>query len=258
VRDSVLEKNKFDMLKAKALAYSVDPAGDYMRPGNNPAEQAFQLLKCGLEMLLLASSVYFPALDKKYQKKGPKWLRSGVLYHADRGTLILARAAPLLLARVNGRLDVDQPPELTTDHHRRLFDQVQSFYPLSVYHKEYVKEMQAEFTVMEEHKPRKAVSEGDEPPNEYSEVLLRGENPDDDPELVERQREYATDYFIDQALFMGISNALDSNDNKILKNKWARLAELQEPLASQHRTRLREAWLEGIQPYLAYARVDAQ
>jgi hypothetical protein len=258
VRESVLEKNKFDMLKAKALAYGVDPAGDYMRPGNNPAEQAFQLLRCGLEMLLIVSSAYFPTLDRKSQRRGPKWLRAAVLYWGDRGTMILARAAPALMARTDGWLDVDQPSELTPDHHRKLFDQVQSFYPLSKFFSEYVNEMEAEFKVMEEHKPRKEIVGGEEPPNEYSQALLRGENPDDDPELVATQREYATDYFIDTAHHQAISTALDKNDNKILNNKWARLSQLEEPLASQHRARLRQAWREGIQPYLAYARLDAQ
>ena len=60
VRASALQKSKFEMLKAKALAYDIDPAGDYMRPGDNPAEQAFQLLKCGLEMLLRHGGRWLP------------------------------------------------------------------------------------------------------------------------------------------------------------------------------------------------------
>jgi hypothetical protein len=258
MRKSAFEKNKFDMLKAKALAYDVDPAGDYMRLGNSPAEEAFQLLKCGIEMLMIMSSSYFPTLDRKTQRKGPRWLQSGVLFHGENGMMILARAAPALMARADGRLEVDQPPGITAADHLKLFDQVQSFYPLNKAHGDSMARMEAEFKVMEKKEPRAEVIEGEEQANEYSQALLRDENPDDDPELVERQREYATDYFIDLALHYAVARALDKNDNKILKNKWARLPLLKEPLASQHRARLREAWREGIKPYLAYVRLGAQ
>jgi hypothetical protein len=258
MRKSTFEKNKFDMMKAKALAYDVDPEGDYMRLGNTPAEEAFQLLKCGFEMMMIMSSIYFPTLDRRSQRKGPKWLESGVLYHGENGMMVLARAAPALMARADGGVEVDKPPEITASHHLELFDQVQSFYPLPKAHGDSIAKMEAEFKVMEKKEPRREVLDGEEPPNEYSQALMRGENPDDDPELVERQREYATDYFIDLALHFGVSRALDRNDNKILKQKWARLPKLQEPLASRHRARLREAWREGIKPYLAYARLGAQ
>jgi hypothetical protein len=246
------------MLKAKALAYDVDPAGDYMRPGNSPPEQAFQLLKCGLEMLLIAAEVYFPVRSRKYQKKGPKWLRTGVLYHGEGGALVLARAAPLLMVKADGFLEVDQPPELTTEHHRQLFGQVQSFYPLSKLLGNLLEDMEAEFKVMENHEPRDKVVSGEERGTEYSQALMRGENPDEDPELVAAQREFAIDYFIDTALHWGCRGALNTNDQKILKEKWMRLPELPDSAVAEHRARLREAWREGIKPYLEYARIEAE
>jgi hypothetical protein len=257
LRERTLEKNKFDMLKGKAVAYDVDPAGDYMKPGNNPPEQAFQLLRCGLHLLLHVSDNAFPAIDSRTRKRGPKWIRQGILFNGDKGTLLLAHAVPALMAKLDGRLGGDEPPELTGDHHRRFYETVKSFYPL-MKGANFVEQCMREFEVMETHEVRPVVVEGVQPANEYSQALMRGENPDEDPGLVAMQRDYARDYFIDRAIFVAIRQTLSPNDQKLLQDKLFRFVMVEDAEAAELRSRSRRAWIEGIGPYLEYARLDAQ
>ena len=131
VRESTLEKNKFDILQPKALAYDIDPAGDYMRPGNSPAEQAFQLLRLRLRHVAGLADNAFPAFDKRTRKRGAQVDSAGVsVSTAVTADDCSAHAMPRLYAKVDGRLSGDEPPELTGDHHRMMYETVRSFYPL--------------------------------------------------------------------------------------------------------------------------------
>ena len=257
LRQSTFEKNKFDMLKGKAVAYGIDPDGDYMRQGNSPAEEAFQLIKCGLEMLLHVSEHAFPTLDKRARKKGPKWIREAVLYSGDRGSMLLAHAMSGLMAKMDGRLTGDEPPELTAERHQKLHDNVKSFYPVKKA-QGYIDGCMREFEVMETHEPRPIVTEGSQPANEYSQALMRGENPDEDPELVAMQRDYARDYFIDRAIYVAVRHSLSPNDEQILEDKLVRFVMVSDSEAAELRARSFKAWTEGIKPYLEYARLDAR
>jgi hypothetical protein len=258
VREKTLERHRFNMLQPKALAYDLDPAGEYLKPGNSPPEQAFQVLKCSSDMVLYLADNAFPVPDRKIKNRGGKWVRQVFHLFGEPGTLILSHAVPALLATVGGRLSGDEPPELTADHHRRMYETVRSFYPLGKYRAGLIEQFLAEFTVMERHKPRKAVAEGTERANEYSQALMRGENPDDDPELVRMQQEYARDFFIDRAISRAIADSLSPNDRRLLLDKFVLFTTLSDSEAAEVRERNLRAWNEGSKPYLEYARLDAR
>jgi hypothetical protein len=257
VRASTLDKSKFEILKPKALAYDIDPAGDYMRPGNNPAEQAFQLLRCGLEMLLCMADTGFPTLDSRTRKRAPKYIRQALFFYGDGGAQIFGQAVPLLYAKLDGHLSGDEPPELTGDDHRKLYETVRSFYSFRKL-RSLPEELLREYKVLEEHELPEEASDGEIPNNEYSQALLRGENPDQDPRLLALQRDHAKDFFIEKATTLAIKFSLSPNDRKLLKAKFVKYQRIEdEATAAEYRERIRNAWIEGSRTYLEYARLDA-
>jgi hypothetical protein len=279
MRASTVEKSKFEVLKKNALRYDVDPDADYMKPGNNPAETAFQLLRCGIEMLVVMADKGFPSQDKGLRKKAGKYMRQALFYYGEWGAIIFGQMAPLLYVKMDGRLSGDEPPELTVEHHRKLYETANSFFP-------YMKDLKLaeqvlrEFTILETHeipeeeedeiKPDRDQPEGDEfegkqreaskpmgpPLSEYAQALERGENPDSDPALVQRQRDYARDFFIEKATSVALKVSLSPNDRKLFAGKFVRSFTLEESKAKEFRDRLRNAWIEGCQTYLEYARMD--
>jgi hypothetical protein len=139
-----------------------------------------------------------------------------------------------------------------------LQEAVSSFYPLPRESADFMERCAGEFRVMETHKPREPVVENPSEANEYSQALLRGENPDDDPTLVEMQRKYARDFFIDRATFTAINKAIDKKDRRILGDKMVRFTMVDDPRqAAELRERALAAWTEGLGPYREYARMDA-
>jgi hypothetical protein len=259
MRASTLDRNKFEVLKAKAFAYDIDPADDYMRPGNNPAETAFQLLRHGLDMLLFMTDNGFPTLDSRTRKKVPKYVRQSLLFYGWSGMLIFAQTLPLLYVKEKGHLSGDEPPELTVEHHRKLYDTVSSFYPFKRMGETVDEPFLRQYKVLEEHELPQEVVDGEQPPaNEYSEALLRGENPDERPELVAKQREFARDFFIEKATTRGIKLSLNPNDRKLLASKFASSQTIEDASArAEFSEMLRAAWIEGSKEYLAFARLDA-
>jgi hypothetical protein len=255
MRASTIEKSKFEVLKKNALKYDLEPDGEYMRSGNNPAETAFQLVRCGMEMLLVVADRGFPSLDKRLQKKVGKYIRQAILYYGDRGAIILGQLTPLLYVKVGGHLSGDEPPELTVEHHRELYETVSSFYPYLT-DAEMARKCMREYRVLEEHELPEAVQSGERAPNPYAEVILQGGNPDDDPELVSLQRDWARDFYIERAISMALKRSLSPSDRTLLNSKFDRAAHLEEPERTEFRDRLRNAWIMGCQPYLEYARMD--
>jgi hypothetical protein len=258
MRASTLEKTKVEVLKPKALAYDVDPLEDYMRPGNNPAETAFQLLRCGLEMLITMADEAFPTLDSKTRKKAPKYLRQGLFYYGEPGAVIMGQTVPLLYTKVNGRLSGDEPPELAVERHRALYETVISFYPFKRAGESVGDQCLREFTMMETHEVPEEVRDGTIRANAYAQALMNGENPDENPELLGMQREHAIDYFIEKATTSAIKFSLPPNDRKLLKSKFTRFQGIEDPdTAMEYRKRLRSGWIVATQHYLDYALLDA-
>jgi len=282
MRASTIEKSKYEVLKKHALRYGLEPDDDYMRPGNNPAETAFQLVRCGMDMLVSMADTGFPTQDKGLRKKGGKYIRQALFYYGDWGAIMFGQMAPLLYLKTDGRLSGEEPPELTVEHHRKLYETIVSFFPY-VKNPALTSQVLREFTILETHelpedeemdlnKTDRDHPEGDEwgavlreemkdtgpkpPLSEYAQALERGENPDDDPSLVQRQRDYARDFFIEKATSAALKTSLAPNDRKLFAGKFVRSFTLQEPKAEEFRNRIRGAWIEGCQTYLEYARLD--
>jgi hypothetical protein len=256
-----LAKLKLDVLKKGAHVFDIDPTRDYMKPGNSPPEQAFMVASCSLDFLIHLSQVAFPAVGRRTRKRGGKWVMQALLFHGGAGMELLAHASPALMVAMDGRLSADQPAEsvIGADHHLRFQKAVESFYPLGLDRRKFLENCLAEFRVMETHEPRGPVVEGTQSANEYSQALLRGENPDDDPELVSMQREYARDFFIDRATYDAVTNALEPADVKIMLDDFARFVTLDDPKAAlKLRARALAGWSEGLKPYLEYALLDSK
>jgi hypothetical protein len=258
VRASKADKIKDYVMKAHALKFDVDPDGDYMRPGNSPPERAFMVLDCMFPMLMTMLDVCFPALDARTRKRGAKWTRQSLLYQAGEACMLLANAVTTLMVELEGKLALDQPPVVGLDEHQRLKDAVFSFYPLPVKASNIIPGCAEEFEVMKTHKPRERVAEGKEEPNEYSAALLRGENPDEDPRVVQIQKEFARDFFIDRANFQSIRIAMHAKDRVLLRDKMVRFINLKGSEAEEIRQRALAGWTKGLEPYHEYARLDAE
>jgi hypothetical protein len=287
MRASAIEKSKFEVLQKRALRYGIEPEGDYFKPGNNPAETGFQLLRCGIDMLVVMADQGFPTQDKGLRKKGGKYIRQALFYYGDWGAIIFAQMAPLLYVKMDGRLSGDEPPELTVEHHRKLYETAASFHPYMKDPK-LIPNVLREFTILEtnelpeedeedEDTPGGNLADRDQPDgdewdqdgratqgkpkgpplSEYAQALERGENPADDPELVQKQREYARDFFIEKATSVALKTSLSPNDRKLFSGKFVRSFTLNESKAEDFRNRMRSAWIEGCQSYLEYARLDA-
>ena len=281
MRASAIEKSKYEVLKKHALRYGLEPDDDYMRPGNNPAETAFQLLRCGIDMLVVMADYGFPTQDKGLRKKGGKYTRQALFYYGDWGAILFGQMAPLLYMKTDGRLSGEEPPELTVERHRKLYETASSFYPY-MKNPKLLGQVLREYTVLETHelpeedeedenrsdrdqpegdefeeKQREVIKPKGPPLSEYAQALERGENPDDDPALVQRQRDYARDFFIEKATSVGLKTSLAPNDRKLFAGKFVRSFALEESKAEDFRNRIRSAWIEGCQAYLEYARLDA-
>jgi hypothetical protein len=257
-----LEKTKSAVMQRQAHRMGLDPSGDYVKPGATPAEQAYVVGLSAFDLLVQISHTAFPAVSGRTRRKGGKYLRHVLLYRAENGVEMLAKAIPGVLAATNGRLSPDQPAEtvVDADYHMRVRRACESFYPVGAGKQGFFLERcLTEYRVMETHEPRPAVVEGEQSANEYSQALMRGENPDDDPELVRQQRDYARDYFIAWATSVAVRSALDKQDVKVLEEEIINFWMLENPkAAAKLRERALATWLEGVKPYLELASVDAK
>jgi hypothetical protein len=212
-------------------------------------------------LIYLIDAEAFPAVDKKARKRGSRWTQQALLFHGLAGALVLAHGITTLMVQLEGRFTNDEGDEDVIDVscHRRLQEAVTSFYPLPLDSSKLMDRCLGEFKVMETHEPREAVVENPSQANEYSQALLRGENPDEDPALVATQREYARDFFIDRATYSAFSKAIDKKDRKLLRDKMVRFTQVHDPKqVAELRERTLAAWIEGARPYREYARLDSE
>lgn len=259
---------KYETLKKYAFLYDIEPRFDYGRPGASPPERAFHLLCCGYDMLVVFMQLAFPSLQRRTFKTGTKWITEGLMWNGAASGGFLARATPTLLALTGGNLDGlvqdDIEPVDDPDLHHFLRRSVEDFYPLILARKAavqgdvdpLVEACSEEFEVMKTGKPREAVAEGTEPANEYSLALLRGDDPNQNPELVEQQRRYALDYFIYQTAMGATVTSMFDTDAKRLLPKTLPFLDPTDPQHSDYRERAAAAWVEASRPYREYALLE--
>lgn len=255
---------KRETLKTHALKYDLDPALDYAKPGNSPPERAFQLLACGFDLMMVVMGAGFPARRRRGRRSARRWVRQNLPWAGANGAAFMACALPTLLAEMDGRLceDGDDDAEAVVDphHHLMLRRTVEDFYPKLHPDKQRQKldSCAAEFDVIREHRPREEVTSGKERPTGYSLALMRGEEPDDDPELVEAQRRYARDYFMYKASLATMASAAHVADVRRLTRKAIPSLDPGARRVSRYRSRALAAWIEGSRPYRQYASLELQ
>jgi hypothetical protein len=268
---------KHNALQKQALTFDLDPELDYARPENSDPERAFHLLQCGFDLLTEIAHSGFPSLKRRGRKQGSKWVRETLLWRGTETSRFLAHVTPTLLAATGGRLtdDGEDVAEAVADpdHHLMLERSVSKFFPRELWLKppkmeggksrqlyppDIIDKCCAEFEVLEKRTPREEVASGEQPANEYSLALMRGEEPEDDSELAELQRRYARDYFIHRASVAAIDRALRPPDFNRLGGKLIPFLDPTNRKLSKYRARALGAWVEGTKSYRKYALIEFQ
>jgi hypothetical protein len=265
-KDRKLARIRRDVLLPSAVAFDLEYEEEAAKPTpEGPLEVAFRMVCMGYDMWLYVSGAEgFPSLSARCRRLGRRLVRRKLLYTGLDASTIMAHATPLLLAKTGGDLwgEIDGETLPGTDHHHGLFTRVSDFYPLKRIPREVLPKALAEFEVMETHEPRGEVVQGEHPASPYTQALLDGKNPDDDPELVEGQKLYARDYFINQILTRTVRYALwahrgppnstyDLVEKKVLNIN--ELNDLSDPRLPQLYARSLSAWIAGSRPYREFA-----
>jgi hypothetical protein len=279
------ERIKYTVLKRHALTYDLDQKKDYLTPGLTPPEVAYGMILCGYDLLLRIADNGVPSLERRTRRRARKWMHEMLLYFASQPAQLLSHMIPTLYAATGGRLSdtgQDEGSEIFEPaHHLALERAVEDFFPLPTkimldsmpkklgmqvtglnkgrrgrnMFRHLLDRAMAEFHVMETHEPREEVVKGDEPASDYSAALLRGENPDENPELVEAQRLYARDYFINRASIFATRAALPREDFQRLDQHYVQVLDPNDPGMEKYRKRLLAAWIEGSRRYREYAAI---
>jgi hypothetical protein len=265
-QDRKLARVKLQALQPHAYKFDVDALGDHARPGNKPSECAYHLLSCGFELLITMMDCAFPSFDKGVQKLARKRMREHLLFKGAETAGFLARATPTLSALMGGPLsdEGEDAAEAVVDPEYHLFlrQTVEDFYPnfkLTQFTKvDRLVTCMGEFEVLEKGEPREEVAAGDEPASPYSLALLRGEDPSEDPELVEMQRRYARDYFIWRATDGAMRSVLHPADRRRFLPKTIQVLDPADPRLLEYRRHALATWIEGSRPYREYALMEFQ
>jgi hypothetical protein len=274
------EDFKREVLKPHAVVFELDPAGDYCRPGNRPVEAAFEQLSCGFDLLVEIFETGFPSAHRSIQARGLKYVQESILRRSAPAARLLAHAVPTLLDLTGGRLTLkeEEEPFVPPEVHLLLRKNVEDFYPLKpkglerpVFDgtekslgsglqqvgptPEMMQQAVAEFKVLEEGQPREQVTGGYESANAFSSALMRGEDPQKDPELIELQRVYARDYFIHRIILRAVRLAMDRGDFQMIRDKVIRLLDPDDPKGKAYSERALATWIEGSRSYEEYASI---
>lgn len=249
------EKLRQDSIQGEALNRDLDPVGDYFKPDNGPSERAFHLVACGYDMLLTMSGPGFPSLDRRTRAKAAKWTPEVSLYRGGQVSTTLAKLMARLMEQLDGRLTEDDEVRVSGAHHRRLYEAVDDFYPVEM-HKNLILMCLGEFDTLKENRLRMEVKSGEEVGSEYAQALLRGEDPSQDPRLVQIQRDYARDWFINTAT-VELSRFLHGLDFPLLEDSVIEIAKPTDRDLTGFRAQQLDAWRHGMRAYMEYAELDS-
>jgi hypothetical protein len=248
------EKVRADSLKGQALNRDLEPAADYFKPDNSPPERAFHLVQCGFDQLWSVCGPGYPTLERGTRKKARKFLPDNSLHRGGQASIMLARLMGRLMEQLDGRLTDEDEVRVSRGHHRRLYRVVEDFYPLE--HHSLVLGPMAEFTTLREHIVRPEVKSGQENGTEFSQALMRGEDPSQDPELVKIQRDYARDWYINTATVQ-LTRFLFHLDFALIIEDIVQIAKPLGRDANEVRERQLAAWRDGMRSYMEYAELDS-
>jgi hypothetical protein len=175
-------------------------------PGTGPEQHAFHFVACGADILgMFVYKESFPSTDRKTSRRGAKLMRKRFGGDgARRAAIFLAHALASLLyeaVALAGRSDEAKA-------HLGFRDLIQEHYPLDASTLDLIGRCRAEYRVMEDRQVREEILVGAELGTGYHLALQRGENPDNDPKLVEIQTFYAARYLRSMAGIYAIRLAI--------------------------------------------------
>lgn len=233
-----------------------------------PAQKGFELLSCGFDLHVRFLDVdAFPSLERRIRKRGAKLVRRNLLWMSAVSASFVSQAIPTLIIEMQDAARPQQQAGQRGDEsHERwlaLRSLIADYFRLPKETKELMAPCAAEFEVMRTHEPREEVAEGRAAANAYSSALLRGENPDEDPELVKEQQRYARDYFINQAALADVKISLDWTTQRIstyprVAGRLVDIGTADGDKVRAYRSRALAALLEGLRPYQERAQIDGQ
>jgi hypothetical protein len=237
---------------------------ELVRPGTSPPQQAFQLVLMGYEVMIATiAGSGFPAPGAFTHWRAARAARRKFLFTGLFVSNFLGNAMTMLMARMLGQIGdhgedegmLPTEPEYHLDQRARL----QDFYPLNSQMKLALHEALAEFRVLGSGEPREAVAEGNEWGTEYSQALIRGEHPEEDPGLRWDQIRYARDYYINSVSIATTQWLLETHKVRglygIFENKVVDITTGDTPKVRALRARTLRAWVEGAAAYHHYVQI---
>jgi hypothetical protein len=270
----VLRRLSTDKLRRKVLAplgYNLDLDFDLDHQDRvvSRPQEALILVSGGFDLLLrITEPEVFPSLSRAARRRGSRLIRRDIVYGGHNASIFLAVALGELLARTgqgfesNGSADPGPGPE----HYRALRAAVEDYFTINtgrggrvLSYEELMEPCLVEFLVMEKREPNRLVNAGQERASRYNAMLLEGADPERDAEVVEEQRRYARDYFMNKAAVWAVTLSLTQQAGGGWMHVEPDLLDLGkvEPDARKvvaHRKRSLAAWREGASHYLEYAR----
>lgn len=185
---------------------------ELLEPGTNEVQSAFHFVYCGASVLsFFTEPDGFPSENQKVKKLGAKWMRRGFGSLGGReAAVLLAQGLALLLAEMTKEHGYDD--DANTSLYFR--DLIQDHYPLDERVTEVLERSRAEFRTRETFQVRQEVERGAQAGTGYhlgllDREFLEGMHPEEDPQMVEAQRRYASSYLRDTVGLAAIEMVLE-------------------------------------------------
>ncbi len=201
----------------KGLSYDAE----VISPGRSPEQNAYHFVSCGADILVaFCDADAFPCGDRKTSRRGAKLISRSLSGPGPRrAAIFLARALTVLLH------DTVRPPNPELAHtHALILNLIDEHYPLDDAALELIEQCRAEFRVMDTHEVRQEVRSGYAMATAYHLALLDppsadSTNPDDHPELVDIQTQYASRYLRGMAGLIAIKITIGDDEYAAISNK---------------------------------------
>jgi hypothetical protein len=250
------------------LAYDVDLEYDHdlSRRPETASEEALMLVACGFDLLMrITEPDAFPSLSRLNRRRGSRLIRSDITFGGGNAAIFLTIALSELLSRTGPNLDSANgtDEQQASADYRAFGATVSDFFSLRKRRilldtDQLVTRHLGEFEMLEHGRPQHAVETGEARPSRFAAKLMAGEDPSSDPALVEEQRLYARDYYVNGATRQAIELSLDAGrPGSRFPAIGGGILDLSkvDPETSRvraQRKRLLDAWREGAASYLEY------
>lgn len=184
---------------------------ELLNPGNSQSQNAFHFVHCGASLLsFFTEPDSFPSEDRRTQRRGAKWIRKD--FGTDGGrkaAIFLSQGLAVLLAEMASETGHQTDAEISL----QLRQLIQNTYPLDEETIGKLEACRAEYRTRETFEVRTDVARGAQSTTGYHLALLDrdfldGMHPEEDHQMVDAQRRYASDYARGMAGLVAIEIAL--------------------------------------------------